>query len=43
VPLPVAASLEAEVDVTAARIVAAALAVVGYDRQPRASQHSGIR
>jgi acetoin:2,6-dichlorophenolindophenol oxidoreductase subunit beta len=43
VPLPVAASLEAEVDVTAARIVAAALAVVGYDRQPQASQHSGIR
>jgi pyruvate/2-oxoglutarate/acetoin dehydrogenase E1 component len=43
VPLPVAASLEAEVDVTAARIVAAALAVVGYDRRPQASQHGGIR
>jgi hypothetical protein len=39
----VAASLEAEVDVTAARVVAAALAVVGHDRQPQASQHSGIR
>src|SRR5580704_6906660 len=40
VPLPVAASLEAEVDVTAPRIVAAALAVMGYDRRPQASQHS---
>ena len=43
VPLPVAASLEAEVDVTAARVVAAALAVVGHGRQPQASQRSGIR
>jgi pyruvate dehydrogenase E1 component beta subunit len=33
VPLPVAASLEAEVDVTAARVVAAAQAVLAYDRQ----------
>ena len=33
VPLPVAASLEAEVDVTAARVVAAAQAVLGHGRQ----------
>ena len=32
VPLPVAASLEAEVDVTAARVVAAAQAVLGHGR-----------
>jgi hypothetical protein len=30
VPLPVAASLEAEVDVSAARVVAAARAVLNY-------------
>jgi pyruvate dehydrogenase E1 component beta subunit len=33
VPLPVAASLEAEVDVTVARVVAAAQAVLGHGRQ----------
>ena len=33
VPLPVAASLEAEVDVTAARVVAAAQAVLSHGRQ----------
>jgi pyruvate dehydrogenase E1 component beta subunit len=32
VPLPVAASLEAEVDVSAARVVAAAQSVLAYDR-----------
>jgi len=40
VPLPVAASLEAEVDVTAARVVAAAQAVLGHGRQRSGiSQH----
>jgi pyruvate dehydrogenase E1 component beta subunit len=33
VPLPVAASLEAEVDVSAARVVAAAQAVLGHGRE----------
>ena len=33
VPLPVAASLEAEVDVTVARVVVAAQAVLGHGRQ----------
>ena len=40
VPLPVAASLEAEVDVTAARVAGAVRGVLGASRPPGASQFS---
>jgi len=40
VPLPVAASLEAEVDVSVPRVIAAARSVLGASRPRRASQNS---